>query len=145
LRELHSFVGGLDDRKEALTAALDGLERIGRTLETDKDKIVTALEDLSPGMQVLVDQRHDLVAMLRALDGLADVTVETLDAAQDDIVADLKALRPVLENLAEAGSDLPNALEILLTYPFPDAVLGAIKGDYFNVFVTTNFTTPDNC
>ncbi len=145
LRELNAFVGGLDERKEALTATLDGLDRLGATLENDKDKIVTALEELSPGMQVLVDQRKGLVQMLTALDRLSAVTVDTLDAAQDDIVADLKALEPILDQLAKAGSDLPNALQILLTYPFPDAVLEAIKGDYFNVFVTTNFQTPDNC
>ncbi|WP_110206549.1 MCE family protein [Nocardioides daejeonensis] len=145
LRQLNTFVGGLDDRKEALTATLDGLDRLGATLVADKDKIITALEELSPGMQVLVDQREDLVKMLSALDRLSDVTVDTLNAAQADIVADFEALRPILDQLAEAGDDLPQALQILLTYPFPDAVLGAIRGDYFNVFVTTNFSTPANC
>lgn len=145
LRRINTFVSGLDDRKESLTAALDGLERLGASLEADKEKIVTALEDLSPGMQVLVDQRKQLVAMLSSLDKLSKVTVDTLNTAQKDIIADFKALEPILEQLAKAGTDLPNALQILLTYPFPDAVLQAIKGDYFNGFVTTNFRTPDNC
>ncbi|NHA00489.1 hypothetical protein G5V59_11865 [Nocardioides sp. W3-2-3] len=43
--------------------------------------------------------------------------------------------------LAKAGSALPRSMEILLTYPFPDSVLGAIKGDYLNVFMLTNFRT----
>ncbi|MFS3129382.1 MCE family protein [Nocardioides sp. Bht2] len=145
LRRINTFVSGLDDRKESLTAALDGLERLGASLEADKEKIVTALEDLSPGMQVLVDQRKQLVAMLSSLDKLSKVTVDTLNTAQKDIIADFKALEPILEQLAKAGTDLPNALQILLTYPFPDSVLEAIKGDYFNGFVTTNFRTPDNC
>src|SRR3546814_15196600 len=35
---------------------------------------------------------------------------------------------------------------MLLTYPFPDSVLGAIKGDYLNVFITTHFRTlPNDC
>ncbi len=145
LRQISTFVSGLDDRKEALTATLDGLDRLGRVLEADKDKIVTAVEDLSPGMQVLVDQREDLVAMLESLDALSAVTVDTLDAAQADIVADFKALEPILAQLAKSGSDLPNALQILLTYPFPDSVLNAIRGDYFNVFISTNFRTPSDC
>lgn len=145
LRRINTFVTGLDDRKESLTAALDGLERLGTSLEADKEKIVTALEDLSPGMQVLVDQRKQLVAMLTSLDKLSKVTVDTLNTAQKDIIADFKALEPILEQLAKAGADLPNALQILLTYPFPDAVLEAIKGDYFNGFVTTNFRTPSTC
>src|SRR5699024_10732817 len=47
--------------------------------------------------------------------------------------------------LAKAGKNLPKSLEILLTYPFPDSVLDAIKGDYFNVFIETNFRTPADC
>src|SRR3546814_17508034 len=92
-------------------------------------------------MKVIVDQRAQLTAMLSSLDKLSTVTVSTLDAAQDDIVAAFKALAPILEQLAKAGSDLPNPLQMLLTYPFPDQVLGAIKGDYPNVFTTTNIRT----
>jgi phospholipid/cholesterol/gamma-HCH transport system substrate-binding protein len=95
---------------------------------------------------VLVDQRKQLVSMLRSLDRLSSVTVDTLDAAQDDIVADLTALEPILQQLAKSGQDLPASLQILLTYPFPDSVMGAIKGDYLNVFIETNFRTlPSGC
>jgi phospholipid/cholesterol/gamma-HCH transport system substrate-binding protein len=146
LRQIEAFVSGLDDRKESITSALDGLARLSTTLDADKQKISSALEGLSPGMQVLVDQRKQLVAMLRSLDRLSSVTVDTLDAAQDDIVADLKALQPILQQLAASGQDLPASLQILLTYPFPDSVLGAIKGDYINLFVETNFRTlPSGC
>lgn len=146
LRQMDTFVTTLDDRKESITAAIDGLARLSENLEADQDKIVSALEGLSPGMQVLVDQREDLVAMLSALDRLSTVTVTTLDASQDDIVADLKALDPILENLSRAGRDLPESLEILLTYPFPDSVMGAIEGDYVNAFIETNFRTlPAGC
>lgn len=146
LRELDTFATGVDQRKEAITAALDGVAALSKTLDADKGKIVNALDELSPGMQVLVDQRKQLVAMLKALDRLSSVTVDTLNHSQKDIVADLKALQPILDQLAKSGSDLPNALQILLTYPFPDSVLGAIKGDYLNVFITTNFhTLPAGC
>ena len=146
LRQMESFVSVLDERKESITGALDSLNALSQTLEGDTDRIVKALDGLSPGMEVLVDQRTQLVAMLEALDRLSDVTVETLNTAQDDIVADFKALEPILDQLAKAGSALPESLQILLTYPFPDSVLGAIKGDYMNVFITTNFRTlPANC
>ncbi|KRF19033.1 hypothetical protein ASG90_03900 [Nocardioides sp. Soil797] len=146
LEQMKTFVTGLDDRKESITAAIDSLGRLSESLDGDKEKIANALDELSPGMQVIVDQRKDLVAMLSSLDRLSNVTVSTLDAAQDDIVADLKSLEPILKQLAKSGSDLPNSLQALLTYPFPDSVLGAIKGDYFNVFITTNFRTlPAGC
>lgn len=146
LRQVESFTSGLDERKESVTTAIDSLARLSRTLEDDQDKIATALEDLEPGLASLADQREDLTAMLAALDRLSDVTVETLDAAQADIVADLELLAPVLEQLSDAGADLPRSLEILLTYPFPDSVLAAVKGDYLNVFLTTRFRTlPAGC
>ena len=146
LNTMDTFVTGLDDRKESITAALDSLNRLSTTLNDDRDKIISALDGLQPGMQVIVDQRKQLVSMLSALDKLSTVTVRTLNASQDDIVADFKALEPILAQLAKAGQDLPNSLQILLTYPFPDSVLGAIKGDYLNVFVETNFRTlPSGC
>lgn len=146
LNEMKTFVAGLDDRKGTITAAIDGLAQLSKTLNGDRDKIANALDGLSPGMKVFVDQRKQLVSMLSALDRLSTVTVDTLDAAQDDIVTDFKTLQPILEQLAKSGSDLPNSLQILLTYPFPDSVLGAIKGDYLNVFLVTNFRTlPANC
>lgn len=146
LDELGRFVRVLDRRSGSITGAIDGLAELSATLDGDKEQIANVLEELSPGLEVMEEQRPDFVAMLESLDNLSDITVETLNAAQDDIVADFKRLRPILANLAEAGSDLPNALEIMLTYPFPDSVLGAIEGDYLNVFLTTNFRTlPAGC
>ncbi|MEU6134150.1 MCE family protein [Nocardioides sp. NPDC047086] len=145
LTEMDRFVSVLDSRSASITSAIESLNELAVTLEKDKAKIAGALEGLSPGMQVLVDQRPQLVAMLEALDKLSKVTISTLDDAQDDIVADLKLLDPILDQLAKAGSDLPYALEILFTYPFPDEVLNAIRGDYLNLFMVTNFRTPAGC
>ncbi|MGH3349758.1 MAG: MCE family protein [Nocardioides sp.] len=145
LHEIDRFVSVLDSRSESITSAIDSLNELAVTLDKDKAKISNALEGLSPGMQVLVDQRPQLVAMLEALDKLAKVTIRTLDSAQEDIVADLELLDPILDQLAKAGSDLPYALEILFTYPFPDEVLNAIRGDYMNLFMITNFRTPADC
>ena len=146
LTQIDRFVSGLNDRKDAITSALDGLDRLSTTLKGDDTEIAHALDGLSPGMKVLAEQRPQLVTMLTALDKLSDVTVSTLDKSQKDMVADFKTLDPILTQLAKAGADLPNSLQILLTYPFPDSVLGAIKGDYLNVFMTTNFRTlPADC
>lgn len=146
LTQLEGFVTTVDARSTDIAATLDSLAALSTTLDGETDKIVSALDGLAPGLAELEAQRPQFVAMLEALDGLSGVAVETLDAAQADIVADLKLLEPILTQLAASGQDLPNALEILLTYPFPDSVLPAIKGDYLNVFVTTNFRTlPTDC
>ena len=146
LTQLEGFVTTVDARSTDIAATLDSLAALSTTLDGETDKIVSALDGLAPGLAELEAQRPQFVAMLEALDGLSGVAVETLDAAQADIVADLKLLEPILTQLAASGQDLPNALEILLTYPFPDSVIPAIKGDYLNVFVTTNFKTlPTDC
>jgi phospholipid/cholesterol/gamma-HCH transport system substrate-binding protein len=146
LDNMETFMTSLNARKGAITAALDSVARLSTTLDRDKDKIAKALEGLSPGMQVLADQRGQLVDMLKALDKLSDVSVRTLNASQKDMVEDMQLLEPILRELAESGDALPNSLELLLTYPFPDSVLGAIKGDYLNVFATANYSSlPASC
>jgi phospholipid/cholesterol/gamma-HCH transport system substrate-binding protein len=146
LRNMETFVSSLDARKASITDALDSVATLSTTLDADRAKIATALEGLSPGMQVLVEQREQLVEMLTALDKLSDASVRTLNASQEDMVEDMKLLEPILRELAESGDALPNSLELLLTYPFSDSVLDAIKGDYLNVFVTANYTSlPASC
>ena len=142
LENIAQFAKTLNTRKESITDALDSLDRLGRTLNDNTTQLTTALEKLPPGLQVLADQRHQLIAMLSSLDSLSKVTVSTLSQSKDNMVADLERLDPILTQLAAAGKTLPASLQILFTFPFPDSVLGAIKGDYVNAFLVTNFATP---
>jgi len=146
LTQINRFVSTLNARRSDITGALDGLDHLSTALKGDDDKIANALDGLSPGMKVLAQQEPQLVKMLQALNKLSDVTVSTLNKSQKNMVADFKTLDPILTQLAKSGKDLPDALQILLTYPFPDSVLDAIKGDYFNAYLTTNFRTiPSGC
>jgi phospholipid/cholesterol/gamma-HCH transport system substrate-binding protein len=146
LSNVDTLVGSLDAHKGEITSALDGLNRLATTLAERDTQITGALNDLTPGLRELADQRTALVTMLQSLDSLSGVAVDTINRSRDDLVADLTALAPILSRLAEAGQDLPRALEILPTFPFTDPVLDAVKGDYFNVFVTVKpepgFTQP---
>ncbi|WP_409061853.1 MlaD family protein [Streptomyces sp. SYP-A7185] len=135
LRQINTTAKSLDKNKKHLTAALDGVNRLSATLATRDRKIGEILRDLPPGLKVLSDQRSSLVTMLRALDSLSTVAVDTVDRTTNDLVADLKALAPVLKNLADAGADLPQSLQVMFTYPFTDEVLTGVKGDYLNVYL----------
>ncbi|MDQ2956144.1 MAG: MCE family protein [Actinomycetota bacterium] len=133
----------LNAHRDSITKALDGLDQLSATLKSNNTKIADVLDNFPPGLKVLADQRSQLVSMLHALDQLSSVTVSTLDASQANLVANLEQLQPILQNLANAGAALPQSLQVLLTYPFPDAgALTAIKGDYLNAFITTNLRTP---
>ncbi|MGC7100520.1 MCE family protein [Amycolatopsis lurida] len=123
----------LDGHKGEIVRAIDGLNRLSSTLNTQTDDLEVALNDLAPGLQVVTAQRDQLVGMLQSLDKLSGVAVSTVNASRDELIADLRALEPTLEKLAEAGQNLPTALKILPTYPFPDAAGAVVKGDYANV------------
>lgn len=135
LANVDQLVTDLDAHRGDITTALDGLDHLTTTLAARDDQIEGALTDLTPGLRELTKQRGALVSMLQSLDSLSDVAVDTIDRAREDMVADLDALAPVLHRLADAGQDLPRALEILPTFPFTDEVLEVAKGDYLNVFI----------
>lgn len=134
LSNVDTLVSTLDESKSDITRAIDGVNQLAATLAAEKDQLAGAIDSLGPGLQVLSDQRTQLVTMLQSLDSLSDVAVNTVNASQADIVADLKALTPALQKLGEAGADLPKSLELLFTIPFSDEAVNGIKGDYFNLY-----------
>lgn len=135
LSRVDTLVTNLDDHKEDITEALDGVNRLAATLATRKQDVGTVLTGLSPGMKVLEKQRGSLLTMLRSLDTLSTVAVGTINRSKADTIADLKAIAPTLRALADSGQDLPDSLQVLLTYPFTDEVLRGVKGDYLNVYL----------
>jgi len=131
--QLDVFIGGLDDRKSEIVRALDGLDRLSATMARQKQDLAVALDDIPQGMEVLADQRRRLTEMLQALSELGEVGTRVIQASKEDFVANLESLAPILSRLSQAGSDLPQALELMFTYPFPRSSLGAIQGDYTNL------------
>jgi phospholipid/cholesterol/gamma-HCH transport system substrate-binding protein len=138
IHQLDTFIGGLDQQKADIVRALDGLDHLSATLAAQKDDLATAIDNLGPGLKVLADQRKALTKMLTALSDLGKVGTRVIRASKADTVANLKALQPTLTKLADAGANLPKALEMALTYPFPAAATGAVKGDYTNLRITAD-------
>ncbi|MFJ7217053.1 MCE family protein [Amycolatopsis sp. NPDC098790] len=128
----------LDGHRTEILRAIDGLGKLSTTLAGQTQNLTNALDNLAPGLKVVTDQRDQLVGMLNALNTLSGVAVDTVTKSRDQLVANLKALQPTLTKLGEAGSNLPTALQILLTYPFPDYAGNVIKGDYANVEANVN-------
>jgi phospholipid/cholesterol/gamma-HCH transport system substrate-binding protein len=142
LTSVTSVVTQMNEHRDSITTVLDSLDTLSATLKANDPKISTVLADLSPGIAELAREKDQLVHMLTALHKLSTVTVQTLDASKNDIIADLQQLAPILRNLANTGSSLPKSLQILLTFPFTDQAVGGIKGDYLNGYITTAFNTP---
>ncbi|WP_243717765.1 MCE family protein [Actinomadura sp. KC345] len=145
LRNLSRLTGTLNQNRKSITDALDGLNRLSSTVRSREGQVATVLDDLSPGLKVLEEQRGQLVQMLRELEKLSDTAVKVINESKDDTVANLRSLAVILDKLADSGRDLPKSLEVLLTFPFTDEALKAVKGDYLNGYLTVVAAEGFNC
>ncbi|MGW2604305.1 MCE family protein [Streptomyces mirabilis] len=143
LKELNTFIGGLDDQRKDIVHALEAVDRLAGRLGKEKKTIAQAVDTMPPALKVLADQRRDLTRMLTALSKLGTTGTKVVNASHDDTVANLRQLRPILQQLNKAGDDLPNSLELLTTYPFPRNAVDAVKGDYVNLDITADLDLSD--
>jgi phospholipid/cholesterol/gamma-HCH transport system substrate-binding protein len=143
LKELNTFIGSLDDQRADIVRAIKAVDRLAGRLAKEKDTIAQAVDTMPPALKVLADQRRNLTKMLTALSKLGKTGTKVVDASHDDTVANLKKLRPILQQLNKSGSDLPNSLELLTTYPFPRNAVDAVKGDYVNLHLTADLNLTD--
>jgi phospholipid/cholesterol/gamma-HCH transport system substrate-binding protein len=138
LSMLDTFVAGLDAQKADLVRAIDALDRLSARLAEQRQAIGAAVEAFDPGLSVLAEQREQLTAALTALDALSGVGTRVIKDSKEDLLASLKALQPLLDQLVKAGDDLPRALEFMLTFPFPPNVTRAINGGRVNLHATVD-------
>jgi phospholipid/cholesterol/gamma-HCH transport system substrate-binding protein len=136
LGQIAALMTNLNAHRGDITSALDGLNQLAGTLRARNQQVGNVLDNLSPGLRVLNQQRGQLVTMLNALHTLTGVAVTTINKSKTDMAASLAALAPTLQQLANAGTALPQSLQVLLTYPFTDQVLKDIRGDYLNTYLS---------
>ena len=133
ITQLTTLVGSLDKQKDSITTAIADLNMLATSLDEQKRVLMNTLNTLPGALRVLSDERGRLVTLLHGLDDLGGAATRVIAATSDTLTSALRNLDPVLTSLTKAGQDLPNSLELLLTYPFPRAVSGAVQGDYTNL------------
>jgi len=141
LSQLNTFMGQLDENKQDIVRAIDALNRLAKATRDQTSSITAALEDMPRALDSLDHQRADLIKMLHALGRLSKVGTRVIDATKVNTVKSLQSLAPILSELADAGRSLPKAMQVFLTYPFVDAVVGNTpqearnlhQGDYTNL------------
>lgn len=119
-----SFIGQLDQNKEALLTSLEKVNKLAIAANDQTAAITGALDDLPEALRVVNQQRDELVGLLQSLDRLGDVATGVIRDSKADTVADLKALVPTLTNLAKSGDDLATGTKALLSFPFTDGFVG---------------------
>ena len=143
LDQLDTFMSQLDENKDAIVLAIESLNRLAVSLNEQKGAITLALEEMPEALASINRQRDDLVKMLGALSELSSVGTQVIRDSKAATIDSLEALAPTLTKLAEAGDSLPKALQVFLTYPFVDAVVGKNPaqarnlhmGDYTNLSI----------
>jgi phospholipid/cholesterol/gamma-HCH transport system substrate-binding protein len=153
IAQLNTFVGGLDHQKDKITSAIENVNVLAARLDKQKQVLLDTLATLPAALKVLSKERGQLVNLLSSLDTLGGAATRVIEATSDTLTSALRQLDPVLASLIKAGQDLPNALELAATFPFPKNVRGAVKGDYTNADLIldlnlsdllNNLTTPTN-
>ncbi len=138
----NAFVSQLDANKAGLLSSLEKVNNLAVETNKQTGAITGALDNLPGALKVVNEQRDDLVKLLEALNKLGDVGTNVVKDSKADTVADLKALAPVLRQLAASGDDLAKSVATLLTFPFTDGSVGGPTvqgakdfhyGDYFNL------------
>jgi phospholipid/cholesterol/gamma-HCH transport system substrate-binding protein len=136
-------VTGLNNQRDDIIHALEGIDQLSKTLN-DQHTVITAAVDQIPGaLKTLADDRAMLTKLLTSLSNLGDVGTRVINESQANLLSDLRNLLPVLTELNQAGTDLPNALDLLLSYPLPSGLTAAVKGDYVNLKATADLNIFD--
>lgn len=137
LAHLDELLTAMDGHSAEITRAIEGLDRLALEVAAESDVLAESITALRPALGVLAEQRHELASALESLGQLGDAATRVIASTQEDLVANLRDLAPVLAALADAGPALTDATRYMFTFPFPiDTYDNAVRGDYANGEVT---------
>jgi phospholipid/cholesterol/gamma-HCH transport system substrate-binding protein len=143
LNRLDTFVGTLDRQKSQIVTTIDKVDKLSSTLAAHNKTIADTIDSTGPAVKVLASQRKDLTKLLVNMDKLGTVATRVINRSQNDTVANLRSLQTILNNTNKASNELPKILGGLFTFPFPQTVSQAIKGDYGNLFISLDLNVGD--
>lgn len=142
IRHANELLAVLDANRGEIVAALESLNSLSAGLREDETRIATAIDRITPGLEVLETERARLVKALTHTGRAGDRAVRVVDASERALLANLDSLGPILANLGEVSETLPDALKIGITMPFPAMTTSdAVRGDYANLFATLDLST----
>ncbi|OBJ30003.1 MCE family protein [Mycolicibacter heraklionensis] len=138
---LAELTASLDRQARDIVAAAEGLNRVGAALARSAPSLARALDTMPTALQVLNDNRSNIVDAFGALQRLAVVGSRIMSETKEDFAADIKDLYPVIKAFADNANELVTAFPFIPTFPFPSMYLrNAVRGDFLNVYVTFDMT-----
>jgi len=137
IRHADDLLAVLDSNRAEIVAVLESLDSLSGGLRGDQERLVGAIERITPGLRVLEEERERLVSAVTNTARTSNNAVRVVHASESALLANLDALGPILTNLGRVSESLPEALKIGITIPFPAmTATNGVKGDYMNMFTT---------
>lgn len=141
IEQLDQAIGHLDDQKHDIIVASESLNNLIGQFADQKPVVDKALRTIPDALAVLKDQRNNLAEALAQLGKFSALAADSVSQTKEALVAELKDLGEVLEQLANAGPALTRALSFLPTFPFPKETLtNWMRGDYANLTLIVDLT-----
>ncbi|GFG85619.1 hypothetical protein MALGJ_22950 [Mycolicibacter algericus] len=139
--QLDTYTGHLNDQTSDIIAAADSLDGLMRQLAEDKPVLDKALRTIPDALNVLKQQRLNLVDAADQFSKFSALSADAVDQTKANFINELRDLVPVLDSLANAGPALTRSLSFLADFPWPkETVQNWYRGDYANVTLILDLT-----
>ena len=143
ITKTNRLFGVLDRNRGNVISALSSLDRLSANLADRRGVIAKAIDRITPGLEALNAERDNLVHAVARTGKVSTRAAQVVAVNQRALLANLDALQPILGHLGTVASQLPDALKIAITLPFPAmTTTKAIKGDYANLFANIDLRLP---
>lgn len=141
LYQLKEFTAHLDAQKHDILSATDSLNSLAGQFAAQKPVLDKAMATIPNALAVLSAQRHDLIEAFDQFGKFSALAADSVNQTKAALVAELQAIGPVLDSLANAGPALTRSLSIMPTYPWVNETLGNwVRGDYANLTAIIDLT-----
>ncbi|WP_051499069.1 MCE family protein [Nocardia sp. BMG51109] len=138
LDQANTLIDGLNQQVGDIQHALDGLGTLSTRVGQQTEQIGKILDELPAGIKILDEQRPQLVGLLQQLDRVGQAGFDVLDKSKENLIRDLQALRPTLQELGRSAPDLVSAAPLFPTYPFPDESIHSAFGGSVNTWLSVD-------
>ncbi|WP_067674592.1 MCE family protein [Nocardia miyunensis] len=138
LNQADTLIKGLNDQVGDIQHALDGLGTLSERVGQQSDQIAKILDELPAGIHILDQQRPELIGLLTQLNRVGKAGISVLDKSKENLIDDLVALRPTLQELGRSAPDLVTAFPLIPTYPFPDEAIKSEFGGSVNTWLSVD-------
>ena len=141
LGQVDEFTARLDGQTGDIIAATDSFNNLARQFADQKPVLDKAIRTIPDALGVLKDQRNDLAEAFDTFGKFSALSADSVNQTKKNLVQEFKQLVPVLEALANSGTDLTRSLSSLATFPWAKETLSNwVRGDYANLSLIIDLT-----